>query len=155
MLEVADATVAGTLDDEGGAAVAGAHLSIVGGTGDGRHAISATDGTFAIDMLPAGALRLHVEHPDYPPEDFAAVASSGAREPARLKLPIGGAVEGALIDDASGAPIASVTIAGTGPRGASAEATTDQGGPSGKLGRCASRHWKIAVKLPELLAGDA
>lgn len=66
LLVVADAIVAGILEDATGAPVAGAHLDVVGGAGDGRHAIVAADGTFSIDLLPAGRIRLHIEHPAYP-----------------------------------------------------------------------------------------
>src|SRR5262249_20829222 len=48
LLVVADAMVAGILEDATGAPVAGAHLDVVGGASDGRHAIAAADGTFSI-----------------------------------------------------------------------------------------------------------
>ncbi|HMG22456.1 MAG TPA: carboxypeptidase-like regulatory domain-containing protein, partial [Kofleriaceae bacterium] len=59
VLSVADALFAGILEDATGAPVAGAHLDVVGGVSDGRHALVAPDGTFSIDLLPAGPLRLH------------------------------------------------------------------------------------------------
>jgi len=152
VLEVADATLAGTVEDDTGAPVASAQLEVIGGTGDGRHAIAATDGTFELDMLPAGALRIRLVHPDYPPEEVDAVATSGhegAR--ARLRLPLGGSVEGVLLDAASGAALASVSIVAAGPRGALAEATTDKAG-RWKLGPLRAGAWRLAITLPGYLS---
>jgi carboxypeptidase family protein len=151
VLAVADAVFAGILEDATGAPVAGAHLDVVGGVSDGRHAIVAADGTFSIDLLPAGPLRLHIEHPAYPPEDIDAVAASVNQPRARLRLALGGGVEGALLDAASGAPLASVTLAASGPSNALAEAGTDKAG-RWKLGPLKPGHWKIAIKQPGYLA---
>ena len=151
LLVVADAMVAGILEDATGAAVAGAHLDVVGGVSDGRHAIAAADGTFSIDLLPAGRLRLHIEHPAYPPDDVEVVAASDNQARARLRLPLGGGVEGALLDAASGAPIPSVTLAAAGPANALAEASTDKAG-RWKLGPLKPGRWKIAIKLPGYIA---
>ena len=152
VLEVADAVIAGILDDETGAAVAGARLEIAGAGGldGGRRAIVAPDGTFTLDLLPRGHLRLRVEHPDYPPQDFDVVAGEERDAHLRLKLALGGAVEGALLDAATGAPITGVAITGSGPASASAEATTDKLG-RWKLGPLRPGHWKLAVKLPGYL----
>jgi carboxypeptidase family protein len=151
LLAVADATVAGILEDATGAAVAGAQLEVVGGAGDGRRAIAAADGTFSIDLLPAGHLHLHIEHPAYPPDDVEVVAASDNPARLRLRLPLGGGVEGALLDAASGAPIPSVTLAASGPANALAEASTDQAG-RWKLGPLRPGRWKLAIKLPGYLA---
>ncbi|HEU4732131.1 MAG TPA: carboxypeptidase-like regulatory domain-containing protein [Kofleriaceae bacterium] len=151
LLVVADAIVAGILEDATGAPVGGAHIDVVGGVSDGRHAVVAADGTFSIDLLPAGHLRLHIEHPAYPPDDVDVVASSDNQARARLRLPLGGGVEGALLDEASGAPIPSVTLAASGPGNALAEASTDKTG-RWKLGPLKPGRWKIAIKQPGYLA---
>ena len=151
VLAVADAVFAGILEDVTGAPVSGAHLDVVGGVSDGRHAIVAPDGTFSIDLLPAGPLRLHIEHPAYPPEDIDAVAGSVNQPRARLRLALGGGVEGALLDAASGAPIASVTLAASGPSNALAEAATDKAG-RWRLGPLRPGRWKIAIRQPGYLA---
>jgi len=151
LLAVADATVAGILEDATGAPVAGAQLEVVGGAGDGRRAIVAADGTFSIDLLPAGHLHLHIEHPAYPPDDVEVVAASDNQARVRLRLPLGGGVEGALLDASSGAPIPSVTLAASGPASALAEASTDQAG-RWKLGPLKPGRWKLAVKQPGYLA---
>ena len=149
VLEVADAILAGLLDDTAGAPIAGAHLEVIDGSGEGRHAVVAADGTFSIDMLPRGHVRVRIEHPDYPTEELDAIASATG-ERVRLHLQIGGAVEGALLDGASGAPVAGVTITATGPNGASSEASTEKAG-RWKLGPLRPGHWKLEVKQPGYL----
>jgi hypothetical protein len=151
VLVVADAVFAGILEDATGAPVGGAHLDVVGGVSDGRHSIVGPDGTFSIDLLPVGPLHLHIEHPSYPPEDVDVVAGSASQAHARLRLPLGGGVEGALLDAASGAPIPSVTLAGSGPGNALAEASTDKLG-RWKLGPLRPGRWRIVIKLPGYLA---
>jgi len=151
LLVVADASVAGILEDATGAPVGGAHLDVVGGVSDGRHAIVAADGTFSIDLLPAGRLRLHIEHPAYPPDDVEVIAAADNQARVRLRLALGGGVEGALLDASSGAPIPSVTLAASGPANALAEASTDTAG-RWKLGPLKPGHWKIAIKQPGYLA---
>ena len=150
VLVVADALVAGILEDATGAAVGGAQLEVVGGVGDGRRAVAAADGTFTLDLLPAGRLRLHIEHPAYPPDDVDVVAASGNPARTRLRLPLGGGVEGALLDAASGAPLASVTLAAAGPGNALADASTDSAG-RWKLGPLKPGRWRIAIKQPGYL----
>jgi hypothetical protein len=150
VLAVADAVFAGILEDATGAPVPGAHLDVVGGVSDGRHAIVAADGTFSIDLLPAGPLRLHVDHPAYPPEDFDVIAGPVHQARARLRVALGGGVEGALLD-AGGAPLSSVTVTAAGPGNALAEASTDKLG-RWKLGPLRPGRWKIAVNQPGYLA---
>jgi hypothetical protein len=148
-LEAADAVLAGTLDDATGAAVGGAQLEVVAGAGQGRSVVVAPDGTFSLDMLPRGRLRVRVSHPAYPTEELEAVASSTG-ERVRLRLPLGGQVEGVLIDASSGAPLAGMTIDARGVRGATAEAVTDDKG-LWKLGPVRPGSWRLSVKLPGYL----
>jgi hypothetical protein len=151
VLAVADAVVTGILEDATGVPVAGAHLDVVGGVSDGRHAPVAADGTFSLDLLPAGPLRLHVEHPAYPPADFDVVAGPVSQPRARLRLALGGGVEGAVLDAASGAPLPNIALAASGPDNALAEATTDKLG-RWKLGPLRPGRWRIAIKQPGYLA---
>ncbi len=150
VLDAADATLAGTLDDAAGAVVAGATIEVASGSGRGRRAVTAADGTFSIDNLPRGRLRVRVTHADYPPTELDAAASTLA-EQVRLRLPLGGQAEGVLLDDASGAPIGGVTIDARGPGGATAVATTD---PKGlwRLGPLRPGTWHVTVELPGYLA---
>jgi protocatechuate 3,4-dioxygenase beta subunit len=150
VLEVADAILAGTLDDAAGAPIAGARIEVVGGPADGRGTVVASDGTFTLDMLPSGHLRVRVSHPDYPTDELDAVASSTG-DRVRLRLALGGAVDGALVDAATGAPLPSMTITGAGPGGATAETSTDKAGHY-RLGPLRPGHWKLAVRQPGYLA---
>lgn len=148
-LVVADATLAGVLDDANGSAVGGAQLEVTSGAGDGRGAVTANDGTFSIDMLPAGPLRVRIRHPAYPTIELDTTATTtGAR--ARLVMPLGGAIEGAAIEAASGAPLTSIVVVGDGPGNAAAEATTDRSG-RWRLGPLVPGAWKVRVKLPGFL----
>jgi hypothetical protein len=151
VLVVADAVVAGILEDATGAAVAGAQLDVVGGVGDGRRAIAAADGTFSIDRLPAGPLHLHIAHPAYPSDDVEVIAGADNQARIRLHLALGGGIEGVLLDASSGAAIPSVSLAASGPANALAEASTDQAG-RWKLGPVKPGRWRVVVKLPGYLA---
>src|SRR6185503_653928 len=97
------------------------HIEITTGAAEGRQVVVGPDGAFSIDMLPAGKLRVRVEHPWYPTTELDAVATRTG-ETQRLRLPLGGNVEGALLDRSSGAPIAGMTIDADGPGGLTAEA---------------------------------
>ena len=145
VLDAADGILAGTLDDTSGASVAGATLEVIGGAGDGRNGVTSADGTFEIEMLPRGAVRVRITHPDYPVAELDTVAARGQR--VRLRLALGGHVEGVLLDDANGDPIAGMTIDARGANGATADATTDAKG-LWKLGPLKPGKWRIEVKLP-------
>jgi hypothetical protein len=152
VLVVADAVLAGTLDDTSGAPVSAATIEVVGGSADGRSTVVSNDGTFSIDQLPAGPIKIRVRHPDYPTTDLETAASDGKTH-VRLRLPLGGAIEGAVIEATSAAPLTSILVTGTGPRGTIAEATTDKNGRF-KLGPIEPGAWKLAVKLPGFLPGS-
>ena len=121
VLSVADAILAGVLDDTSGAPVAAATIEVIGGSADGRHAVVGTDGAFTVDQLPAGALKIRIRHPDYPEHDFTVAAGDG-KQRVRLRLPLGGAIEGAALEAASGAPLTGLLVTATGPAAATAEA---------------------------------
>lgn len=151
VLAVADAMIDGILEDATGAPVAAAEIEVVGGVSDGRRASSARDGAFSIDRLPQGPLRLRVAHPSYPPDEFDAVAAGGHPARLRLRLALGGAVEGAVLDAASGAAISSAALVASGPGSALAEASSDKSG-RWALGPLRPGRWRIAIKLPGYLA---
>jgi uncharacterized GH25 family protein len=145
VLEVADAILAGTLDDAAGAPVGGANIEVITGAGQGRRAVVAADGTFSIDMLPRGPLRVRIDHPSYPTEELEAVASSTG-ERVRLRVALGGQIEGALLD-AGGSPLGGMTIDARGPGGRTADTTSDDKG-LWRLGPLRPGTWKVEVKLP-------
>jgi protocatechuate 3,4-dioxygenase beta subunit len=148
VLVVADAILAGTVDDMTGAVVAGATVEVIGN--DSRRGVTGNDGTFSIDMLAEGAHHVRITHPDYPPVELDATASQGARTRARLRIPLGGAAEGVLLDAASASPIAGMAITADGPGNATADATSDKAG-QWKLGPLQPGWWKIIVKQPGYL----
>ena len=149
VLDSADAILTGTLDDTAGAAIAAATIDVISGAGEGRHAVTDADGVFSIDMLPKGRVRVRVTHPDYPPDELDAVASTTG-ERSRLRLALGGQVEGVLLDEGNGEPIPGMTVDAKGPSGATADATTDTKG-LWKLGPLKPGKWHIEVKLPGFL----
>jgi len=149
VLEVADASLAGTVADASGLPIRAAELEVLVGNDEARRGTTQPDGTFALDMLPRGHVRVRVSHADYPTIELDAVTASNG-ERVHLVVPLGGAVEGALLDGTRGTPLAGVTIESHGPGGASAEATTDATG-RWKLGPLAKGGWKLDVKLPGYL----
>ncbi|MFT3699650.1 MAG: carboxypeptidase-like regulatory domain-containing protein [Kofleriaceae bacterium] len=150
VLEVADATLAGTVADAEGLPVGGAQLEVLTGGGDEmRRGTSAQDGTFTLEALPHGHVRVRITHPDYPAAELDAVAGA-AGERVRLVVPLGGAVEGVLLDGSRGVSLPGVTLTAKGPGGASVETSTESTG-RWKLGPLEKGHWKLEVKLPGYL----
>ncbi|MEO8548795.1 MAG: carboxypeptidase-like regulatory domain-containing protein [Kofleriaceae bacterium] len=150
VLEVADATLAGTVADGSGLPIRGAELEVLVGNDGSRRGTTQADGTFALDMLPRGHVRVRITHTDYPTVELDAVTSSNG-ERIHLVVPLGGAIEGGLLDGTRGTPLAGVSIDAHGPGGATAEATTQTTG-LWKLGPLAKGAWKVEVKLPGYLA---
>jgi hypothetical protein len=149
VLEVADASLAGTVADASGLPIGNAQLDVIVGGDEGRRGTSSHDGAFVLDMLPRGHIRIRVTHPDYPIAELDAVTSSTG-ERVHLVVPLGGAVEGGLLDASRGVPLAGVAIDAKGPGGATTEVTTDAVG-HWKLGPLAKGAWTIEIKLPGYL----
>ncbi|HEX4454450.1 MAG TPA: carboxypeptidase-like regulatory domain-containing protein [Kofleriaceae bacterium] len=150
VLEVADATLLGTLVDSTGIPVGGAHLEIVAGPSEGRGATSSSDGVFAIEMLPRGHVRVRVDHPAYPTQELDAAASTTG-ERARLVVALGGAIEGVLLDARTGDPLASTSLSASGPGGATTETSTASTG-RWKLGPVLVGHWRLTIAQPGYMA---
>ena len=147
-LVVADAILSGTLDDATGAPVGGAQIEVIA---SGRIAVVNADGTFSIDHLPAGPLRVRVTHPSYPIAELDAKATPLEREKIRLRLPLGGAVEGVILDGMSGVPLGGQVLSAYGPNGATADATSEANG-RWKLGPLRPGAWKLSIEQPGFLA---
>jgi hypothetical protein len=150
-LVVADAILSGTLDDATGAPVGGAQVEVISGAGSGRIAVVNPDGTFSLDHLPEGPLRVRVTHPSYPLAELDAKATALEREKVRLRLPLGGAVEGVVLDGMSGAPLGGQVINAYGPNGATGDATSEANG-RWKLGPLRPGAWKLSIETPGFLA---
>lgn len=147
-LVVADAILSGTLDDATGVPVGGAQIEVVA---SGRIAVVNPDGTFSIDHLPAGPLRVRVTHPNYPVAELDATATPLERMKSRLRLPIGGGVEGVILDGMSGGPLGGQVINAYGPNGATADTTSETTG-RWKLGPLRPGAWKLSIEQPGYLA---
>lgn len=70
---------------------------------------TASDGSFSIEGLTAGQLRVAAAHPDYASQVLALVASADRTEPVEIPLGPGATVEGS-VSAASGAPVAGARI---------------------------------------------
>lgn len=149
VLDVADATLAGRVVDASGVSIGSAQLDVIGGAGQRRHAVASDAGTFSIDKLPRGNLRLRVTHRDYPAAEFDVVASTTG-EQLRLVLTSGGAVEGAIVDGANGSSLPGLTLSAEGLDGAKAETSTDKAG-RWRLGPLRPGRWRIRVAQPGYL----
>jgi len=95
-------------------------------------------------------VRVRITHPAYPTVELDAVATVGDRERVRLRLPLGGAVEGVVLDAHSGAPITAI-VNGYGPGGTTADAASDPKG-QWKLGPLKPGRWRLTVEQPGYLA---
>jgi Carboxypeptidase regulatory-like domain len=138
-IAVYDAVVRGVVEDVRGAPLAGARISIVQGPAAGRGATTSADGSFTIDQLPPGATQLRIEHPEVPTSQVAAEPGGLAR----LRVELGGGLEGRLVDEA-GLAMAGVRIRATGPGSSSAEAATGRDG-SFLLHGLAPGTWQLAA----------
>ena len=146
-LVIADAAVEGVVEDPAGLPVVGARIAIDGGPADGRATVAGPGGRFRIAMLPAGALGLRVEHPDYPPQRFTESTGDGAR----LRLAFGGGVELLVFDHHTGDARPGLPVIATGPAGARKETVTDPAGRV-RLVPLAPGRWRLAVQTPGYLA---
>lgn len=147
VLTVYDATLRGTVDDARGAPVSGARVLVEQGPAQGRSAATAEDGTFSIAQLPAGTLRVLVEHAELPPYR----TSLDVAAPARLALPFGGGMEGRIVDEA-GNPAGGVRFTAAGP-GGTLELTSARDGTF-KVLAMRPGAWKLAVRRPGYLPLD-
>lgn len=153
VLTVYEAVLRGVAEDARGAAVANARVIIAQGPAQGRSTSTGADGSFTLSQLPAGALRIRVEHPELPP--FLTTVDVAA--PARLALPFGGAIAGRLLDDA-GNPAGGVRFIASGPSGpagagsdvAATELTSARDG-TWRLDALRPGPWQITVRRPGFL----
>jgi uncharacterized GH25 family protein len=159
VLVVADAELVGIVEDRNGLPVRGATVTIDGGPAGGRTAVT-DDAGFRIQMLPPGALRVRIDHPDYPVHTVDATTDDGV---VHLALPWGGGLDGVVLDHHTGAPVGGVVVAATGPGGARDETSAQLDGTFA-LGPLVPGAWRVAIAVPGYLpvertvdvpAGDA
>ncbi len=148
VLATSDARVMGEVVDVGGLPVRGARVVVVDGAAAGRSALVG-DAGFAIDRLPAGRLRIRVEHAAYPPIEATLDATADGRgpTPTRLVLRPGGGIAGVLLDRHTGAPLGGVALRLTGPGDASIDLASAADG-SFRQGALVAGSWTLAVDSP-------
>jgi len=146
----AEAKLEGLVEDDGGRPLARARLQVFPagqpGAGAGAPVGSGTadvGGHFAIAALPAGELRVEIDHPDYPPHAEMVTAGTFAR----IKVPFPGAVAGELRARATGAEVTRAHIDAVGPAGAKAAADVRKTGRF-RLTRLVPGHWRLTVAAP-------
>jgi hypothetical protein len=100
-------------------------------------------GHFALAALPAGELRLEIDHPDYPLH--GEVVSAGHY--ARVTVPFPGGVAGEIRARATGAEVPRAHVEAIGPAGAKAAADARKAG-SFRLTRLVPGHWRLTVVAP-------
>ena len=100
-------------------------------------------GHFRMADLPAGELRLEVQHPDYP--RVTLVATPG--QFASLTVPFPGGIAGEAHARGTGAAVTRGRIDAAGPEGAKASVELQRAG-SFRLQRLAPGHWRLSVSAP-------
>jgi len=146
----AEATLEGMIRDDGGRPLARARLSIwpaaaveaVGSVGPPPIASGLADvgGHFTIRQLPAGDVRLEINHPDYPPSVQAATPGKYAN----LTVPFPGGIAGEVKAKTTGAAVARGRLEAVGPGGAKASADVKRDGTF-RLLRLVPGHWRLTV----------
>jgi Carboxypeptidase regulatory-like domain len=106
-------------------------------------------GHFRLADLPAGELRVEVQHPDYPHVTLPATPGQFAT----LTVPFPGGIAGEAHARASGAVVSRGRVEAAGPDGAKASAEIQRAG-SFRLPRLAPGHWRLTVSAPGFRAAD-
>jgi hypothetical protein len=106
-------------------------------------------GHFRLADLPAGELRVEVQHPDYPRVTLPATPGQFAS----LSVPFPGGISGEAHARGSGAAVTRGRVEATGPDGAKASAEIQRAG-SFRLPRLVPGHWRLTVSAPGFRAAD-
>ena len=145
----AEAILEGLVRDTGGRPLARARLSAWPRDGAGSSAtpIGSTSadvgGHFRMADLPAGELRLEVQHPDYPRVTMPATPGQFAS----LTVPFPGGIAGEAHARGTGAAVTRGRVEAVGPDGARASVELQRAG-SFRLPRLAPGHWRLSVSAP-------
>jgi hypothetical protein len=100
-------------------------------------------GHFRMADLPAGELRLEVQHPDYPRVTITATPGQFAS----LTVPFPGGIAGEAHARGTGAAVTRGRVDAAGPEGAKASAELQRAG-SFRLPRLAPGRWRLSVSAP-------
>jgi hypothetical protein len=106
-------------------------------------------GHFRFADLPAGELRIEVQHPDYPRVTLPATPGQFAS----LTVPFPGGIAGEARARATGALVSRGRVEAAGPDGAKVSAEIQRAG-SFRLPRLAPGHWRLTVSAPGFRAAD-
>jgi hypothetical protein len=106
-------------------------------------------GHFRIPDLPAGELRIEVQHPDYPRVTLPATPGQFAT----LTVPFPGGISGEARARATGAVVIRGRVEAAGPDGARVTAEIQRAG-SFRLSRLVPGHWRLTVSAPGFRAAD-
>ena len=105
-----------------------------------RRGVADVGGHFTIAQLPAGDVRLEVNHPDYPTSVH--VAATGKY--ANVTVPFPGGIAGEVKAKTTGAAVARGRLEAIGPGGAKASADVRRDGTF-RLLRLVPGHWRLTV----------
>ena len=100
-------------------------------------------GHFRMADLPAGELRIEVQHPDYPRVTISATPGQFAS----LTVPFPGGIAGEAHARGTGAAVTRGRVDAAGPEGAKASAELQRAG-SFRLPRLAPGRWRLSVSAP-------
>ncbi|HSY39256.1 MAG TPA: carboxypeptidase-like regulatory domain-containing protein, partial [Polyangia bacterium] len=149
----AEAILEGLVRDTGGRPLGRARLlawprdGALGGTGGSAPPIGTTSadvgGHFRMGDLPAGELRIEVQHPDYPRVTLSATPGQFAS----LTVPFPGGIAGEAHARGTGAAVTRGRIEAAGPEGAQASTELQRAG-SFRLPRLPPGRWRLSVSAP-------
>ena len=148
----AEAVLEGLVRDAGGRPLARARLLAwprdppAGGVAEASPIGSASadvGGHFRLADLPAGELRLEVQHPDYPIIRFPATPGQYAA----LTVPLPGGIAGEAHVRSTGAAVARGRVEAIGPEGVKVSAELQRAGAF-RLPRLLPGHWRVSVSAP-------
>ncbi|HEY4394634.1 MAG TPA: carboxypeptidase-like regulatory domain-containing protein, partial [Polyangia bacterium] len=153
----AEAVLEGMVRDTGGRPLGRAHLlawprgpSPIGPSDNPLGSTTAdVGGHFRLAELPAGELRIEVQHPDYPRVTLPATPGQFAI----LTVPFPGGISGEARARATGAAVTRGRVEAAGPDGVKVTAEIQRAG-SFRLPRLAPGHWRLSVSAPGFRAVD-
>jgi carboxypeptidase family protein len=146
----AEARLEGLIRDDGGRPLGRARLAVwpagtfepaaTAGASPVASGVADVGGHFTIAPLPAGAIRLEVQHPDYPTSIHPATPGQYAN----LTVPFPGGIAGEVKAKTTGAAVARGRLEAIGPAGAKASADVRRDGTF-RLLRLVPGRWRLTV----------